>query len=50
MFPTAPGSEDGDEEASAKPLLEKLGLYGELPGGEADPEGDVESGESQPEE
>jgi hypothetical protein len=50
MFPTAPGSEDGNEEASAKALLEKLGLYGELPAGEADPEGDVESEESQPEE
>jgi hypothetical protein len=34
----------------AKALLEKLGLYEDLPGGEADPEGDVESEESQPEE
>jgi hypothetical protein len=50
MFPTTPGSEDGGEEASAKALLEKLGLYGELPAGEADPEGDVESEESQPDE
>jgi hypothetical protein len=49
MFPTAPGSEDGDEEASAKALLEKLGLYEELRKGEADPQGDVESEESQPE-
>jgi hypothetical protein len=51
MFPTTPGSEDSEQEAvAAKSLLEKLGLYGELPGGEADPEGDVESEESQPEE
>ena len=51
LFPTTAGSEDGDEGASAKALLEKLGLYGELPAGEADPEeGDVESEESQPEE
>jgi hypothetical protein len=32
----------------AKALFEKLGLYGEFSGGEADPEGDVESEESQP--
>jgi hypothetical protein len=51
LFPTTPSSEDGDEGASAKALLEKLGLYGELPVGEADrEEGDVESEESQPEE
>ena len=48
MFPTAPESEDSEQEASAKALLEKLGLYEELPGGEGDPEGDVESEESQP--
>jgi len=48
MFPTAPESEDSEQEASAKALLEKLGLYEELPGGEGDPEGDVESEESLP--
>jgi hypothetical protein len=50
MFPTAPGSEDGDEEATAKSLLEKLGLYEELRKDEADPDGNVESEESEPEE
>ncbi len=39
-----------EQEASAKALLEKLGLYEELSGGEADPEGDVESEASPPEE
>jgi hypothetical protein len=51
MFPTAPGSEDSEQEATAaKSLLEKLGLYEELRGDKADPEGDVESEESQPDE
>lgn len=50
MFPTAPGSEDGEQEAAAKSVLEKLGLYEALRGDEADPEGDVESEESKPEE
>ena len=50
MFPTAAESEDGEQEATAKSLLEKLGLYEELRKDEADSEGDVESEESQPEE
>jgi hypothetical protein len=48
MFPNATGSENCEQEASAKALLEKLGLYEEGPGDEGDPEGDVESEESQP--
>jgi len=34
--------------AKAKALLEKLGLYEELPGDGAEREGDVESEDSQP--
>jgi hypothetical protein len=49
--PDRAGSEDSEQEAAAaKSLLEKLGLYEELRGDKADPEGDVESEESQPEE
>jgi hypothetical protein len=48
MFPNAPGPEDCEQEASAKALLEKLGLYEEGPGDEGDPKGDVESEESSP--
>ena len=51
MFPTVSGSDDGEQEAAAtKSLLEKLGLYEELRGDKADPEGDVESEEPKPEE
>jgi hypothetical protein len=50
MFPTAPASDDGDEEASARALLEKFGVCEERDGGEGEPEGDVESEESPPEE
>jgi hypothetical protein len=51
MFPTASGSDDREQEAAAtKSLLEKLGLYDELRGDKADPEGDVESEEPKPEE
>ena len=50
MFPAGPGAEDEDEERGgvAQSLLEKLGLYEEAPRDEADPDGDVESEESQP--
>jgi hypothetical protein len=48
MFPTVAGPEENEQEASAKALLEKLGLYEELPGDQADGEGNVESEESQP--
>jgi len=48
LFPNDPGSEDNEQEVSAKELLEKLGLYKDHAGEEADPEGDVESEESQP--
>jgi len=47
MFPNNP-AEDSEEEASGRALLEKLGLYEELPGGERGPDGDVESEASQP--
>ncbi|MBZ5548444.1 MAG: hypothetical protein LAO22_10910 [Acidobacteriia bacterium] len=50
MFPTAPGSDENEQATSTKALLEKLGLYEELPGNETDPDGDVESEESPPEE
>jgi len=49
LFPIAPGSEDSEQEGATKSLLEKLGLWKELRGDEADPEGDVESEESAPE-
>jgi hypothetical protein len=48
LFPNAPSPEDSEQEASAKALLEKLGLYEEGPGDEGDPDGDVESEESEP--
>jgi len=50
MFPTAGGADDGEQEATAKALLERLGLCEELRKDEAEPEGDVESEESEPEE
>lgn len=37
------------EAAGTKSLLETLGLYEELRGDKAEPEGDVESEESEPE-
>jgi len=51
MFPTASGTteESNQDAAVAKSLLEKLGLYEELRGDGAEPEGDVESEESEPE-
>jgi len=48
MFPTA--SDDGDEEAEARALLEKFGVCEERDEGEGEAEGDVESEESPPEE
>jgi hypothetical protein len=50
MFPTTAGADDGEQEATAKSLLERLGLHEELRKDEAEPEGDVESEESEPEE
>ena len=50
MFPAGAGAEDGEQEATAKSLLERLGLCEELRKDEAEPEGDVESEESEPEE
>jgi len=49
LFPIAPEADDSEPDA-AKALLQKLGLYDELRRHEAEPEGDVESEESQPEE
>jgi len=50
MFPVTPEAENIEQEEATKALLEKLGLYGELPPDEADADGDVESEETEPEE
>jgi hypothetical protein len=50
MFPADPSPEEGEQEAAAKSVLEKLGLYEEHREDEAEAEGEVESEESEPEE